>query len=74
MRAQVAFPDNMTEMSKDFISQALKKHPGDRPTVIEMLNHPWISMFKVWPWISVVQVWLWISVLQVWPWISVLQV
>ena len=26
--------------------QALKKHPGDRPTVMEMLHHPWIRTYQ----------------------------
>ena len=36
----------MSELAKDFICQATKKHPGDRPTVMEMLHHPWVRTFQ----------------------------
>jgi hypothetical protein len=26
--------------------QALKKHPADRPTVMEMLHHPWVRTYQ----------------------------
>lgn len=28
------------------LHQALQKHPGDRPTIMEMLHHPWIHTYK----------------------------
>ena len=37
----------VSDDARSFISQALKKHPGDRPTVVEMLDHAWISKFQV---------------------------
>eukprot|EP00798_Chlamydomonas_sp_ICE-L_P019410 gene19410-26068_t len=46
IHAQVEFPASVSEHARDFITQALSKHPGDRPTVIEMLHHPWITMFQ----------------------------
>ena len=47
MNSSVVFPDGISELAKDFILSALSKHPGDRPTVREMLQHPWIQMFQV---------------------------
>lgn len=32
--------------SPELSPQALKKHPGDRPTIMEMLHHPWIHTYK----------------------------
>eukprot|EP00798_Chlamydomonas_sp_ICE-L_P027198 gene27198-2446_t len=46
MHAQVQFPASVSEQAKDFITWALTKHPGDRPTDCEMLRHPWITMFQ----------------------------
>jgi len=40
------FPDKVSELAKAFIIAALKKHPGDRPTVMEMLHHPWIRTYQ----------------------------
>ena len=37
------FPRSMSAEASDFISRALAKHPGDRPTVHEMLAHPFIA-------------------------------
>ncbi|KAG1670024.1 hypothetical protein FOA52_011180 [Chlamydomonas sp. UWO 241] len=46
MHSTPEFPEKMTELAKAFICQALKKHPGDRPTVIEMLHNPWIRSYQ----------------------------
>lgn len=43
MHGRPDFPEKTTELARDFICQALQKHPGDRPTVMEMLHHPWVS-------------------------------
>lgn len=45
-QATPEFPEKMSELAKLFITQALKKHPGDRPTVMEMLHHPWIRSYQ----------------------------
>ncbi|KAF5830517.1 kinase-like domain-containing protein [Dunaliella salina] len=42
----VTYPSSISEMARSFISSCLRKHSGDRPTVVEMLQHPWIQMFK----------------------------
>jgi len=42
----ITYPAAISEYARDFISACLRKHPGDRPTVIEMLHHPWIQMFQ----------------------------
>ncbi|GAX76664.1 hypothetical protein CEUSTIGMA_g4110.t1 [Chlamydomonas eustigma] len=46
LHSSVEFPDKTTELAKAFITQALKKHPGDRPTVMEMLHHAWIRSYQ----------------------------
>ncbi len=46
MHSVPEFPDKVSEFAKDFICQCLRKHPGDRPTVMEMLHHPWIRTFQ----------------------------
>ena len=43
----VTYPASISEMARSFISSCLRKHSGDRPTVVELLQHPWIQMFKV---------------------------
>lgn len=43
----ITYPSTISELARDFIASCLRKHPGDRPTVIEMLHHPWIQMFQV---------------------------
>lgn len=43
MHGRPDFPEKTSELARDFICAALKKHPGDRPTVIEMLHHPWVA-------------------------------
>lgn len=35
--------------ARDFICQALAKHPGDRPSAGELLSHPWILRFSQQP-------------------------
>lgn len=44
---QVVYPMSMSEYAKDFIGACLRKHPGDRPTVMQMLSMPWIQMHQV---------------------------
>ncbi|MEW5298479.1 MAG: hypothetical protein WDW36_001597 [Sanguina aurantia] len=46
MNSVPEFPEKMSDLAKDFICQALRKHPGDRPTVMEMLHHPWIRTYQ----------------------------
>ena len=47
-----AIPQRIPNVSLTLVSralrppQALKKHPGDRPTVMEMLHHPWIKTYQ----------------------------
>jgi len=40
------FPEKISELAKSFIIAALQKHPGDRPTMMEMLHHPWIRSYQ----------------------------
>ncbi|GFR50571.1 hypothetical protein Agub_g12845, partial [Astrephomene gubernaculifera] len=46
MHAPVAFPPAVSELARDFIMRALHKDPLERSTVLEMLHHPWITMFQ----------------------------
>ncbi|GLC41888.1 hypothetical protein PLESTF_000096600 [Pleodorina starrii] len=46
MHSVPEFPGKISEFAKDFICQCLRKHPGDRPTVMELLHHPWIRTFQ----------------------------
>ncbi|GLC44089.1 hypothetical protein PLESTB_000930600 [Pleodorina starrii] len=41
-----AFPAGMSDEAKAFISSALSKHANERPTILEMLHHPWIARFS----------------------------
>ncbi len=47
MGGKVAFPQELSQGAVDFITACLRKHPGDRPTVMEMLRLPWINIHKV---------------------------
>jgi len=40
------FPPKMSELAKDFITQALEKDPLARPTVMDMINHKWIRTLR----------------------------
>jgi serine/threonine protein kinase len=37
---------NLSHGAADFISRALQKNPSDRPGMLELLNHPWITACK----------------------------
>jgi len=47
MAINLTYPSSVSEMARSFISSCLRKHSGDRPTVVEMLQHPWIRTFQV---------------------------
>lgn len=42
-RVEVTFPDFVTEGARDLISRLLKHNPSQRPTLKEVLEHPWIT-------------------------------
>ncbi|XP_023576494.1 aurora kinase A [Octodon degus] len=42
-RVEYTFPDFVTEGARDFISRLLKHNPSQRPTLSEVLEHPWIT-------------------------------
>ncbi|GIL76510.1 hypothetical protein Vretimale_6031 [Volvox reticuliferus] len=46
MHAPVSFPETVSDLAKDFIMRALHKDATARLTVLEMLHHPWITMFQ----------------------------
>ncbi len=37
------FPNKMSDDAKDFITHALEKNPIERPTVMDMLGHSWLT-------------------------------
>ncbi|XP_019492875.1 PREDICTED: aurora kinase A [Hipposideros armiger] len=41
-RVEFTFPDFVPEGARDFISRLLKHNPSQRPTLKEVLEHPWI--------------------------------
>lgn len=40
-------PAHLSENARDFVSQCLRKEPGERPTVLQLLRHPWVRTFQV---------------------------
>lgn len=41
-RVEFTFPDFVPEGARDLISRLLKHNPSQRPTLKEVLEHPWI--------------------------------
>ncbi|KXZ55543.1 hypothetical protein GPECTOR_2g1092 [Gonium pectorale] len=42
--AQVlAFPASVSPAARSFVSACLEPHPGDRPTVEQLMQHPWLQ-------------------------------
>lgn len=41
-----AFPAGLSDEAKAFVSAALSKHAAERPTILEMLHHPWIARYS----------------------------
>ncbi|WIA40877.1 hypothetical protein OEZ86_004542 [Tetradesmus obliquus] len=44
--AAPAFPSRMSEPASSFIAAALHKQPEKRPSILAMLQHPWIRSFQ----------------------------
>ncbi|XP_037377020.2 aurora kinase A-like, partial [Talpa occidentalis] len=42
-RVEFTFPDFVPEGARDFISRLLKHNPSQRPTLKEVLEHPWVT-------------------------------
>ncbi|WIA10385.1 hypothetical protein OEZ85_010577 [Tetradesmus obliquus] len=40
------FPPTMSEAAKNFICAALRKNPEERPSVLEMVHHPWVELYR----------------------------
>ncbi|KAG2428429.1 hypothetical protein HXX76_011549 [Chlamydomonas incerta] len=40
--AQLRFPSSVSEPARSFVRSCLQLHPGDRPTVQELLQHEWV--------------------------------
>jgi len=38
------FPSKLSDHCCDFISMALEKNPLERPSIVEMLTHPWMKV------------------------------
>src|SRR5512139_906997 len=41
-----AFPRSMSEHARSFITLALTKDASKRPSVLQLLNHPWINTYR----------------------------
>jgi hypothetical protein len=41
------FPRTMSDDARAFIAGALSKDPAGRPTVLQLLQHPWVNTFRV---------------------------
>lgn len=37
----------MSELAQDFVKCCLAKRPSDRPTISQLLRHPWIRSYMV---------------------------
>ncbi len=46
----LAFPCSVSGPARDFVEQCLALHPGDRPTVKQLLAHPWVQAALVRTW------------------------
>lgn len=42
-RAEVRFRARLTHECQDIIRQCLKVRPSDRPSLVELMNHPWMT-------------------------------
>lgn len=43
LQVEFTFPDFVPEGARDLISRLLKHNPSQRPTLKEVLEHPWIT-------------------------------
>jgi serine/threonine protein kinase len=43
MAASVVFPRHITPAAQHFVSEALRSHPGERPTIAEMSASAWLN-------------------------------
>ncbi|PNH06107.1 Serine/threonine-protein kinase Aurora-3 [Tetrabaena socialis] len=39
----LAFPSSLSADARAFVLACLEQHPGDRPTVLQLMQHPWIQ-------------------------------
>ncbi|PNW78964.1 hypothetical protein CHLRE_09g395991v5 [Chlamydomonas reinhardtii] len=39
----LCFPSSVSESARAFVRDCLRLHPGDRPTVRQLLNHNWLG-------------------------------
>lgn len=42
-----SFPSRMSDPAVTFITAALHKNPGQRPNILQLLQHPWIRSYQV---------------------------
>ncbi|EFN57657.1 hypothetical protein CHLNCDRAFT_11382, partial [Chlorella variabilis] len=45
LKLEPSIPSHLSDQAKGFIRQALKKDPSQRPTVHQMLRHPWLRTY-----------------------------
>ncbi len=42
-RAVLSFPASVSSVARDLITWALSPRPEDRPTALQLLQHPWLA-------------------------------
>jgi aurora kinase len=47
LKLEPSLPAHLSDQAKTFIRAALKKDPAQRPTVHQMLRHPWLRTYQV---------------------------
>lgn len=47
LACDVVFPKRITAAARGFVQDALRNHPGDRPTITQMSANPWINSGQV---------------------------
>jgi serine/threonine protein kinase len=48
LKMQPHLPSHLSDQAKDFVSQCLRKEASQRPSVMQLLRHPWVKTYQVW--------------------------
>ena len=41
-----AFPAYLSEAAREFITLALRKNPAERPSVLDLVHHTWVELYR----------------------------